>query len=148
MTLFVDSSALLKRYIDEPGTATVITAMQSDSEWIASALAHSETALALCHVALSEEQSADARHRLDEDWHRFRVLPADSACLLRAVEIGCDQRIRTLDAIHLAAADRLPRPLTFLTFDRRQAAAARILGIDVVGAEVASPDATAPVDLT
>jgi uncharacterized protein len=133
MTLFVESSALLKRYVDEMGTTAVIDAMQNDRDWIACAIAHTEAALALCHAALSEEEIAAARRRLDDDWHRFRVLPTDGACLLRAVEIGCDQRIRTLDAIHLAAADRLPRPLMFLTFDRRQAAAALALGFDVAG---------------
>jgi predicted nucleic acid-binding protein len=143
MTLFVESSALLKRYIDEPGTTTVVDAMQSDPEWIASALAHTEVALTMCHLALTEEQATNARHRLDEDWHRFRILPADSTCLLRAAEIGCAQRIRTLDAIHLAAADKLPRRLTFLTFDQRLATAARALGIDVGGARVPSPAAPA-----
>lgn len=134
MTLFVESSALLKRYVEEPGTTTVIEAMEGDPEWIACAVAHTEAALTLCHTALTEEKATAARRRLDEDWHRFRILPADSACLLRAVEIGCSQRIRTLDAIHLAAADRLPRPLTFLTFDRRLAVAAQALGFEVVGA--------------
>lgn len=50
----------------------------------------------------------------------------------RAAEIGCSHDVRTLDAIHLAA-DRLPRPYAFLTFDRRQAAAARQMDIDVIG---------------
>lgn len=133
MTLFVESSALLKRYIDERGTMLVVEAMQLDSEWVASEVAHAEAALALCYAALSQEQVAVARRRLDEDWRRFRTLAADRTCLARAVEIGCDQRVRTLDAIHLAAADRLPRPMTFLTFDRRQADAARALGMEVIG---------------
>lgn len=134
MTLFIETSALLKRYVDEPGTATVIDAMRSDEEWIASTLAHAEAALTLCHAGLTDEEANDARRRLDEDWLRVRVLAADRACLLRAVEIGCEHRLRTLDSIHLAAADRLPRPLTLLTFDRRQAAAARTLGMEVLGA--------------
>ena len=37
-----------------------------------------------------------------------------------------------MDAIHLAAADRLPRPLTYATFDRRQIPAAAALGFEVV----------------
>lgn len=135
MTLFVESSALLKRYIDEAGTAMVVEAMQRDPEWIASEVAHAEAALALCHTPLSEAHLAEVRRRLDEDWRRFRTLATDRACLARAVEIGCEQRVRTLDAIHLAAADRLPRPLTFMTFDRRQAGAARALGFEVVGAD-------------
>ena len=36
-----------------------------------------------------------------------------------------------MDSLHLAAADRLPPPVTFLTFDRRQAQAAAALGFRV-----------------
>ena len=37
-----------------------------------------------------------------------------------------------VDAIHLAAADRLPRPVTFVTFDPAQIPVALSLGFDVV----------------
>jgi hypothetical protein len=36
------------------------------------------------------------------------------------------------DAIHLAAADRLPRPLSFVTFDASQIPVALSMGFDVV----------------
>jgi hypothetical protein len=39
--------------------------------------------------------------------------------------------VRTVDAIHLAAADRLPRPTTYLTFDPGQIPVAMALGYDV-----------------
>ena len=43
--------------------------------------------------------------------------------------------VRTLDALHLAAAQRIGGPaVPFLTFDLRQAQAARGLGLTVVGA--------------
>jgi hypothetical protein len=41
--------------------------------------------------------------------------------------------VPTLDALHLAAADRLPGPLVFVTFDRRQAAAAKSIGLQLPG---------------
>jgi hypothetical protein len=40
--------------------------------------------------------------------------------------------VRLVDAIHLAAADRLPAPVRFLTLDRQQIAAAAALGFEVV----------------
>jgi hypothetical protein len=40
--------------------------------------------------------------------------------------------MRIVDAIHLAAADRLPRPARYLTFDRHQIPAAAALGFEVV----------------
>ena len=44
--------------------------------------------------------------------------------------------MRTTDALHLAAADRLPRPLTFLTFDPAQIPVAMSLGFDVASVEL------------
>jgi hypothetical protein len=39
---------------------------------------------------------------------------------------------RLSDALHLAAADRLPRPLAFVTFDPGQIPVAMALGFDVI----------------
>lgn len=129
--LFLDTSALLKRYVDEDGTLLVLELMDSDVEWVASALAHAEAEVTLCHLGLDTESETEQRRRLRDDWERFLVVPIDGPCLARAADIGCGQRIRTLDALHLAAADRLPRPFTFLTFDRRQAHAAAAIGLSV-----------------
>ena len=52
----------------------------------------------------------------------------DPAGLARVVEIGCRYEVRTPAALHIAAADRLPRPPTVLAFDRRQADAGRSMG--------------------
>lgn len=131
--LFLDTSALLKRYVDEAHTALVLELMDGDPEWSASALALAEAEVSLCRLGLDTNNGVATHRRLADDWERFRVVPVDAACLFRAVEIGCDHQVRTLDAIHLAAADRLPRPLAFVTFDRRQASAARALGGDVFG---------------
>ena len=55
----------------------------------------------------------------------------DQQCLDRAAELGRTQPLRTVDAIHLAAADRLPRPVTFVTFDPAQIPVALSLGYTV-----------------
>lgn len=127
--LFVDTSALLKRYVDEPGTAQVLELMDRDPEWVASALAQAEAEVTLCNLGLGAEVEVRQRRRLRDDWERFLVVPIDGPCLARAAEIGCEQRVRTLDAVHLAAADRLPKPITLLTFDRRQAEAGQEIGL-------------------
>jgi predicted nucleic acid-binding protein len=43
-----------------------------------------------------------------------------------------EQPLRLSDALHLAAADRLPRPVRFVTFDPGQIPVALALGYDVV----------------
>ncbi len=127
--LFIDTSALLKRYVEEVGTAEVLELMERDPEWVASALAHAEAEVTLCNLGLEAVAEAGQRQRLRDDWERFLVVPIDGPCLARAAEIGCALRVRTLDALHLAAADRLPKPVTLLTFDRRQAEAGREIGL-------------------
>jgi predicted nucleic acid-binding protein len=127
--LVLDTSALLKRYIEEEETPRVLELMASDREWCASALALAEAQVTLCRLGLDETSLRGQANALRTDWERFHVVPVDERCLARAAEIGCAEQVRTLDAIHLAAADRLPRPVAFLTFDRRQAEAARSLAL-------------------
>ena len=67
-----------------------------------------------------------------DDWERIHVVPIDQTCLDRAAELGRIHPVRSVDAIHLAAADRLPRPLKYCTFDPRQIPVALALGFDVV----------------
>ncbi len=132
MTLVLDTSALVKRYLDEDGTEVVLQQMSRDEQWCASALALTEAHITMCHTGLGPTDLAQAHAALRDDWQHLIVVPVDDLCLARSREIGCAHMIRTLDAIHLAAAERLPKPARFLTFDRRQAAAAEALGLDVV----------------
>jgi predicted nucleic acid-binding protein len=129
--IFIDTSALVKRYLSENGSRTVLALMDADGAWSAAALALTEAEVAICHRASNDAVAAPIVEALRRDWARFAVVPVDDACLGRAREIGCQFGSRTLDAIHLAAADRLPRPLTFVTFDRRQAATAAGMGLVV-----------------
>ena len=62
------------------------------------------------------------------------VLP-DATTWLAAAEIGAALNVRSLDALHLACAQRLRiSAIRFATFDLRQAIAARALGFSIVGA--------------
>ena len=129
--LALDSSALLARYLGGPARQVVLDAMAADDDWCASALALSEV-LALAERAASLEAERDAlRRAVRDDWERINVVPVDQVCLDRAAELGRTQPVRTVDAIHLAAADRLPKPVTFCTFDPRQIPVALALGFTV-----------------
>jgi predicted nucleic acid-binding protein len=132
--LFLDTSALVKRYVEEEGTELVLRRMDEDTDWVVSAIARTETEISLCRLGFDPDESADLWQRLREDWERCHVVPVDPACLAGAAEVGCRYQVRTLDALHLAAADRLPRPLVLLTFDQRQADAARSMALVVEGA--------------
>lgn len=130
--LALDSSALLARYLGGPARQVVLDAMAADPDWCASALALSEV-LALIERAATLESERDAlRRAVRDDWERINVVPVDQRCLDRAAEIGRTQPVRTVDAVHLAAADRLPKPVTYCTFDPRQIPVALALEFTVV----------------
>lgn len=132
MTLFVDTSALVKRYVLEPGRDVVLDAMAGHDVWCASAIARTEAALVLHRVAVSRRQAERLERLLADDWDGFHVVPVDERCLATAAEIGANHGLAVAHAIHLAAATRLPRPVAYLTLDPRQVTAAVALDLDLV----------------
>ena len=138
MTVFLDTTALLGRFLDGPARAVVHETMAADRQWCASALALSEALMLVDRLGDDPMRADELRRSIRDDWERINVVPVDQRCLDRAAEIGRTQPVRTTDALHLAAADRLPRPLTFLTFDPAQIPVAMSLGFDVVSTEQSS----------
>lgn len=132
MTLYVDTSALVRRYLHDRHRPMVLDVMAGDDAWCASALVRSETQLALHRAAVSARQQAELWRALRDEWEAFWVIPLDERAMARAVEIGATYGVRMVDAIHLAAADRLPGPVRYLTFERQQIPAADALGFEVV----------------
>jgi len=132
MTLFLDATALLARYLEGPEQPIVLAAMEADPDWCASALALTEALVVVDRVCADVDEADQLRRALRDDWERIAIVPVDQLCLDRAAELGRTQPVRTIDAIHLAAADRLPRPLVYATFDSSQIPAALGLGFEVV----------------
>lgn len=133
MTIALDTTALLSRFLEGPTRPAVLAAMARDGDWCASALALSEALMLVDRLGDDAGRTDDLRRALRDDWERIHVVPVDQLCLDRAAELGRTQPLRTVDAIHLAAADRLPRPLMFATFDPAQIPVALALGFDVIG---------------
>lgn len=132
MTLALDTSALIGRYLSGPHRSVVVDAMANDPDWCASALARTE-ALGMVERVCDLPTDGDRLRRvLQDDWERIHVVPLDRRCLDRASELSRSHPLRTVDALHLAAADRLPAPVRFVTFDPRQIPVALALGFDVV----------------
>lgn len=130
--IYVDTSALVRRYLHDRHRPMVLEAMAGEDVWVASALVRSETQVALHRASASPRQQQALWRELRDEWEAFWVVPLDDRCLARAVELGATFGVRIVDAVHLAAADRLPGPVRFLTLDRRQIPAADALGFEVV----------------
>lgn len=132
MTIFLDTSALVSSVIEGGARSVVLETLDTESSWCASSLALTE-ALALVPRLTDEDV---LRNEIEDSirllWDRFTVVPIDQQCLDRAAAIARDQPMRVGNAIHLAAAERLPRPIRFLTFDPAQIPVALSLGFDVI----------------
>jgi uncharacterized protein len=133
VTLALDTTALLSRFLEGPTQGTILAAMAADHDWCASALALSEALMLVDRLGDDPGRTDALRRALRDDWERIHIVPVDQRCLDRAAELGRTQPLRTVDAIHLAAADRLPRPVTFATFDPSQIPVVLALGFSVIG---------------
>jgi uncharacterized protein len=131
-TLYVDTSALVRRYLHDRHRPMVLEAMADADAWCASALARTEAQVALHRASVTPRQQRLLWSALRDEWEAFWVVPLDDRGLAWAVEIGAAYGVRIVDAIHLAAADRLPGPVRYLTFDRQQIPAAAALGFEVL----------------
>jgi predicted nucleic acid-binding protein len=131
MTLALDTTGLLARYVDGPHRAVALLACNTDRDWCESALALTETLVVLHRSITDATQQRLVERAVREDWERITVVPVDDRCLDRAATLGSEHYVASADAIHLAAADRLPRPVTFLTFDPRQIPVAMALGFEI-----------------
>ena len=121
LNLYLDASALVKRYVGEDGSDVVRDAMQHADGWFICRVGLVETIRAISIAAGTK--AADALRR---EWPAFGVIEADQALAEHAATLSIEHDLRSLDALHLAAALVLPAPaLTFATWDRRQHCAAR-----------------------
>lgn len=131
--LYLDASALVKRYIQEDGSQEILDAMNAANGWSICRNGYVETIRA---VALAGGRSAIKR--VEADWLSFNVVEVDAALAEHAAQLACSADLRSLDALHLASALVLPAgDLTVATWDARLHHAAKTRGLAVLPAELA-----------
>jgi uncharacterized protein len=123
--LYLDSSAIVKLIVVEAESAA-LGRFIVDSDGLATCgLARVEVSRAV--RSLDAERLAQARAVL----RGLGVIGLDDTLLTSAADLE-DPRLRTLDAIHVAAAASLGEDLdAIVTYDHRMAAAARTVGLPV-----------------
>lgn len=133
MSLYVDSSALLKRYVDEPESDVVDDYLRASQTLLTARHTIVEVRRNLARL-LSGSAATDARASFTRDIEAFSIVELDGQTCEAAASISELTGVRTLDALHLAAVQRTGgSTIPLLTFDLRQAQAARSLGLVVVG---------------
>jgi hypothetical protein len=133
VTLYVDASAFVKVYLEEEATASARAILAADKSWTAAGHTFVEVRRAL-HQALDEPELGEEQDAFARDWRATAVIELTNNLCHDAADLAEATGVRTLDALHLAAAQHAgATELTFVTFDRRQADAARSLGWTVAG---------------
>jgi predicted nucleic acid-binding protein len=134
VSLYVDSSALLKRYVAEPDSEAAESLLRSDSSLLTARHTVVEVRRNLARL-LDESDATAMRSAFAKDLEALSIVELDAATCESAAAIAEVTGARTLDALHLAAAQRVGgAAVPFVTFDLRQAQAARSLGLTVIGA--------------
>ena len=132
MTSYVDTSVLLKRYIDEPDSDLADELLENDQELVTGRHTVVEVRRNLARM-LSGTALSESRVEFAADLASISIVELDAATCELAATIAEQTGARSLDALHLGAARRLGTALGFITFDVRQAQTARTLGFRVAG---------------
>ena len=132
MTLYLDTSALVKLYVREEGYDLVREAVRGAGRVTTSTVAYAEAMAVLARKEresdLDEEGYRRAVEALDGEWRGFVRQAVSDRVAYRAGEMAQRYALRGFDAVHLASAARLRerfRDLRFLAFDDRLEDAAR-----------------------
>jgi Predicted nucleic acid-binding protein, contains PIN domain len=129
---YADASALVKLVRDEPESDALRTFL-ADSDIVSSELVLMEVPRAIRRAAARDPRLAldVLMDRAGETLDGVALVPLDRALLLAAGALA-EPALRALDAIHVAAAVDLTPLDGFVTYDERQAAAARLAGLRTV----------------
>ncbi len=136
---YFDTSALVKRYVREEGSVRVRGLLRRRGV-LSAAIITVELTCALSRRRsegdLSSQDFAVIESRVREDrayWHLIELSPL---VLVRAEELVQKSNLRTLDAVHVAAAlvfqEASGARVPFVTGDSRLAEATRAFGLEVI----------------
>ena len=135
MKAFLDSSALVKRYIKETGTGIVIETCRDATEIAVSIICITEV-LSACNrlardKAISEEQYNWIKHEFLQDIDAAEVIMITGEVIENSILCLEKGVIRSLDALHIGAAMAYNGDI-FLTGDSKQKYVAEKMGLKVL----------------
>lgn len=129
MQLYLDSSALVKLVVHEPESASLRSYLSrfGDDVRFSAALSRAELIRAIARTGAAH----DALNKAHRVLGLLNFVTLTNRLLDEAAVVG-PPGLRTLDAIHLAAARTAPALRALITYDQRLADAADSLGMRVV----------------
>jgi predicted nucleic acid-binding protein len=134
MTLLLDTTALLALHVSCAQQRVVEEAMRTDPVWCASAMALAEALAGIDRLTEDPYLREEMEDALRRTWDYVHVIPVDQRCIDEASLISRTQPLSLGAALHLAAAQRLPRPVAVVTFDPGQITVAMGMGHEILSA--------------
>jgi len=139
MILYLDTSALVKRYIQETGTDEVIAFLESAGSVGSASLTKVEMAAAFEKTVrqgwVKRKIAMQAWQDFLDHWPSFTRLNTSSGTIDRASALAWEYGLRGYDAMHLACAllwkETLETRITMATFDRDLWQASKKAGLAV-----------------
>jgi predicted nucleic acid-binding protein len=136
MMLYLDTSSLVKLYIEEPSSEAVRRWVQEATTLVSSCVAYPEALSAFARRHREQDLDDAGFHQVvqgfQRDWEAFAVVQVQENL---AGQLAMKHVIRGFDAVHLAAAlvirDAVPT-LAFTSFDGRLNQAATQEGLTVL----------------
>jgi uncharacterized protein len=139
LTLYLDTSALVKLYVDEEGGETVRGSVEETQVVVTSSIAYVEARVAFARRHHEGGLSASEHRRtirdLDGDWPRYLTIEVVTAIIREAARLADTYRLRAYDAVHLASATTANRRLgglVFASWDGALERAARREGLEAL----------------
>jgi predicted nucleic acid-binding protein len=137
LTLYLDTSSLVKLYVKEEGSEAALALVERADAVVTSVVAYPEVRATLARLrrdkALRPAELARSGRQFDDDWSTFVQIDADERLARDAGRLADAHALRGCDAIHLASFEALlarcdDGDVQFLCADDRLNRAARSLG--------------------
>lgn len=126
MSLYLDTSALVKLLVREPESGALRDYLRSQQNAVRAVSSLARTELRRAAARSSSSLTAG----VDKLLGRLTLLRVDDALMDTAGRLP-PASLRSLDALHLASALRIPSLTALVTYDERMAQAAAELGMPV-----------------
>jgi predicted nucleic acid-binding protein len=125
--LYLDTSSLVKLYVEETASADVQGLVGSSEVTGTSLIAYAEARAAFARRfrenAFSNRDYNRLRSRFDSDWKNFLSIHVTRDIVRMAGDLAEKHGLRGFDAVHLASAltlrEKLAAPVTFSCYDTR-----------------------------
>ena len=142
--IYLDTSALIKRFVNEKGSPLVQSIVQRKGTIATAKIAYAEIFAGLTRKAregnLSKAQYALACRQFESDWQAYLRVELEDNILLLARDLVQRRPLRGYDAVHLASAISLKialgEEIAFAAADGRLLKAAAVENLDPLNVEV------------